>query len=92
MLTTLSVCGTATKQCRDGLQNTKSLVDITTLFSVLPRLRDDIRRFSFCLEMLRAATDGTVTWDSDIQDSKFLVQHSCDGVAAPVFPPFGSET
>ncbi|KAI5196673.1 hypothetical protein E4T39_07676 [Aureobasidium subglaciale] len=45
---------------------------------------------SFSLQL--AAPDGTVILDSNTQDSKFLVQYSCDGVAAPAFPAFGSET
>ncbi|THY24813.1 hypothetical protein D6D01_05293 [Aureobasidium pullulans] len=38
-----------------------------------------------------AAPDGTVVLDSNTQDSKFLIQYSCDGTSAPRFPAFGAE-
>ncbi|KAI5194691.1 hypothetical protein E4T39_08550 [Aureobasidium subglaciale] len=44
--------------------------------------------FSFSI----TAPDGTVILDANTQDSKFIVQYSCDGTTAPAFPAWGQET
>jgi hypothetical protein len=38
------------------------------------------------------APDGTVLLSYETPNSPYIVQYSCDGVLAPEFPPFGSET
>lgn len=38
------------------------------------------------------APDGTVILDSDSSPSPYLIQYSCDGILAPEYPAFGSET
>lgn len=43
--------------------------------------------FSFSI----TAPDGTVILDAGTQDSKFIVQYSCDGTTAPAFPAWGQE-
>ncbi|THZ90387.1 hypothetical protein D6C82_10460 [Aureobasidium pullulans] len=43
--------------------------------------------FSFSV----TAPDGTVVLDAGTQDSKFIVQYSCDGTTAPAFPAWGQE-
>ena len=45
-------------------------------------------RFTFTI----TAPDGTVILDSNTQDSPYIVQYSCDGVAAPQWQDFGAET
>ncbi|TIA36916.1 hypothetical protein D6C78_05090 [Aureobasidium pullulans] len=42
--------------------------------------------FSFSI----TAPDGTVILDAGTQDSKFVVQYSCDGTTAPALPALGS--
>ncbi|CAD0026105.1 unnamed protein product [Aureobasidium pullulans] len=43
--------------------------------------------FSFSI----TAPDGTVILDAGTQDSKFIVQYSCDGTTAPALPAWGQE-
>lgn len=87
---------------------TRGNADVTAIYSVLPTSSGTVDlvqgqylpfrivfgnaqgAIKFTVQL--AAPDGTVILDSNTQDSKFLVQYSCDGVAAPVFPAFGSET
>lgn len=87
---------------------TRDNADVTAIYSVLPTSAGTVDlvqgqylpfrivfgnaqgAIKFTVQL--AAPDGTVILDSNTQDSKFLVQYSCDGVAAPVFPPFGSES
>lgn len=38
------------------------------------------------------APDGTVFLGAGVASSTYLVQYSCDGVTAPRFPAFGSQT
>lgn len=41
---------------------------------------------------LVAVPGGTIILDSNTSPSPYLVQFSCDGVEAPLFPDFGQET
>ena len=38
------------------------------------------------------APDGTVFLGPNTAGNNYLVQYSCDGTAAPRYPPFGQET
>lgn len=38
------------------------------------------------------APDGTVILGADSVANPYVVQYSCDGTAAPMYPPFGQET
>jgi hypothetical protein len=38
------------------------------------------------------APDGTAIFDSDSSPSPYLIRYSCDGILAPEYELFGSET
>ena len=43
-------------------------------------------------EMSIVDPNGNVVLDAHIPSSSQVVQFSCDGISAPMYPPFGSET